>query len=88
MRIVYYRIYLLFLLASLAMLTHFSQQGEFRRLRTATKGRCPLESCEGLCPFGAVHGTAWGISHSAECDHGLRPLDSREGLCPFETCHL
>ena len=32
------RIYLLFLLASLAMLTHFSHQGEFRRLRTATKG--------------------------------------------------
>ena len=25
-----------------------------------------------------------GISHSAECDHGLCPLDSRQGLCPVE----
>ena len=53
MRIVYYRIYLLFLLASLAMLTHFSA----------------------LCCLTG----SWGVSPSADGDHGLRPLDS---------CHL
>ena len=47
-------LYIIIIKCSLAMLTHFSQQG-ISPSADGDHGLCPLDSREGLCPFKTCH---------------------------------